>query len=152
MSEYIYENMGGIIELQFAETKNIVGFPTSIENVYQSQIQFSEGTGWSDPINVANKADFEDSSNDTDQGNLYSAILNTIIPRYDENNKPITHMSKREIIKITFSNGQSVIMGAPSHPVIPGYIAKTGRYAADLNHVAMSFQHSAPIPCSFYSF
>lgn len=151
MSE-IYQNMGGVVEIQFAETKNIVGFPESIECVYQSEIQFSEGTDWEDPIRVTNRAEFDDQSDDTDQGDLFSAVLNVVIPRWNSENQPITHFSKREIIKVTFSNGDVILMGAPSHPVKPAYIAKTGRFASDLNHVAMSFQHSAPIPCSFYSF
>lgn len=148
----IQENMGGVIQVEFAEIQNITDFPIVVDNICQTEIVFADGTGWDDPINVANKSQFSNSSSNTDQGYLHPAELSVIIPKYNADNKPILHFTKLEIVKVTFSNGDIIIMGLPSHPIIPAYSANTGLVPPDRNEVVMTFVHTAPVPCPFYNF
>lgn len=146
------QNMGGVIQIEFANIADILSFPAISDNECLTEIVFSEGTGWGDPINVANKSQFKNESEDTDQGILYPAVLSAVIPKYNADNKPHTHFTSHEIVKITTSNGDVLIMGSPSHPIRPSYIADTGLMAADRNSVVMSFEYKSPYPCPFYDF
>ena len=146
------ENMGGVIQIEFANIVEILDFPEIKDDSCISEIQFEGGASFSDSFIVENKASFNSNSNDDDQGTLHPSVLSVIFPKYSKDILLSELFKSSLIAKVTFANGDKIIMGYPSHPLIVSYNADTGLKSPDFNHVVISFSHSAPVPCPFYPF
>ena len=146
-----HENMGGAVQFELANIANITAFPEISESgiIDDTAITFAAGTNWTDPIQVTNNAEFSNESDDTDQGFLHPAVFSALIPKYNSATYINLIFSNYAIARITFANGDKIIMGAPSHPLKPAYKATTGLQAPDMNHQILTFSHSAPFPCPF---
>jgi hypothetical protein len=147
-----HENMGGLISIRVALINDIDTFPSILDNECEAEIIFNSGKSWGDPITIPNRGRLINETEDTDQGFLHPALIELSLPKWTKDSLHYSLSLGASIIEATFANGDKILVGDTSHPVIVNYKSNTGMLAADRNETIVSLSHSAPYPCPFYNF
>lgn len=146
------ENMGGIIAIHFGRADQVASFPNIINGLCQSAITFNDGYDWIDSELLTRKAEFNQQSQETDQGILHVNDINIVIPKYNSGVDITNFMQYYWIARITKANGDVVIVGFPGNHLKFGYSSKSGRIPTDRNEISYTFNQSSPNQSPFYPF
>lgn len=140
------DNVGGVIEIKVARIADIISIPAPVNGAVIGNITFKPGTGFLEWKVTHGTSSIKSTSQVSREGTYKGNSLPFIIPRDDEEIRPMLDLAEDDefIILFKYSYGKQKIFGSLESPVGFRYNHDSGAKIEDGNFYECEFYYTGP--------